>query len=109
MNTSVSAVATSWRPRRPSDPIPSAEPEREDSEPDERVDPDQAGGGGAGERAVGDGVGDERRAAQDDEEADGAADDRDDRRDDPGVDHEPGEHRLFSAPRRRAGMIREAR
>ena len=26
MNTSVSAVATSWRPRRPSNPIPSAPP-----------------------------------------------------------------------------------
>ena len=53
--------------------------EREHAEPDDRVDADQAGGGGAGERAVGDRVGDERRAAQHDEEPDRAADDGDDR------------------------------
>ncbi len=62
--------------------------QREDAEPEDRVDTDEACPGGAGKRAVGDRVRDEGRAAQDDEEADEAGDDGDDRGDRPGVDHE---------------------
>ena len=77
-------------------PDPERAAEREHPEAEQRVDADQAGAGGAGERAVRDRVGDERRASHDDEEADGAADDRDERRDDPGVCHEAAEHRFSS-------------
>ncbi len=98
MNTSVSAVATSWRPRRDSVPIPSALSAEKAPSPTSVETTDQARAGCARERAVRHRVGDERRAAQHHEEADRAADDRDDRRDDPGMDHEAGEH---SAHRRR--------
>ena len=52
--------------------------QREDRQADQRVDPDERGAGGAGEGAVGDGVGHERRSAQDHEEADHPGDGGDD-------------------------------
>ena len=86
--TRASAVATSGRPRRPSDPIPRAATEGEHPETDQRVDADETGSGGTGEGAVGDGVGREGCAPHHDEEADDAGHDRHQGGDLPGVGHE---------------------
>ena len=66
--------------------------DREDREPDDRVDTDEARARSPGECAVGQRMRGERGSAQDDEEPDHACDDGDDRRRFPGVEHESREH-----------------
>ncbi len=72
--------------------MPSAPPDREDPQAEQRRDAHETRAGRAGERSVGDRMRHERRAAHDDEEADRAADRGHERGDDPGVDHEAAEH-----------------
>ena len=66
--------------------------ESEDPEAGKGADSEKRGAGGAGETGLGHGVGHEGRAAQHREEPDYSGDDGDHRGDDPGVDHEAGEH-----------------
>ena len=96
--TRARAVTTSWRPRRPSHPMPEGGQHGEGAQTDERVDAQKGSPCRAGEGAVRDGVGREGRAAEDDEEADDPGDDGDDGGHDPGVGHESREHGYSPGP-----------
>ncbi len=95
--TRARAVTTSCRPRRPSQPIPSAARTAKVPRPIERVDAQQGGPGRAGEGAVGDGVRREGRTSKDDEEADDTGDAGHHGGHDPSVGHESRKHPAYTS------------
>ena len=96
MNTSVSAVATSWRPRRPSRPIPSAPNAANTPRPSSVPIADQVGAGGAGDEPLGIAWATNAEPRSTVKNPTTPATTATIVADRPGVDHEAGEHRRLS-------------